>query len=237
MSISFGECEYTAGKSEVDYWDSLFQQAALEGISVFVSSGDAGAAGCDTNFASPAPSPNQHPNSPNYICSSSYATCVGGTEFNDANNPSLYWNSYSGSIVGSAIGYIPEGGWNEPTSGSQTQVATSGGGVSTVIVPTPSWQTGTGVPAARSGRYTPDISFSASCHDGYYGCFAAAGNGCTPNFEYFCGTSAAAPDMAGVTALLDQKLGTGQGNLNPRLYQMAMNVPQRFMMSPLHPAA
>ena len=227
MSISFGECEYTAGASEVDYWDSLFQQAAGEGISVFVSSGDAGAAGCDTNFASPAPSPNQYANSPNYICSSSYATCVGGTEFNDANNPSLYWNSYSGSVVGSATGYIPEGGWNEPTSGSQTQVAASGGGVSTVIA-TPSWQTGTGVPGARSGRYTPDISFSASCHDGYYGCFAAAGNGCTPNFEYFCGTSAAAPDMAGVTALLDQKLGKGQGNLNPRLYQMAMNVPAAF---------
>ena len=96
------------------------------------------------------------------------------------------------------------------------------------MIATPSWQTGTGVPGARAGRYTPDISFSASCHDGYYGCFAADSNGCTPNFEYFCGTSAAAPDMAGVTALLDQKLGKGQGNLNPRLYQMAMNVPAAF---------
>ena len=45
MSISFGLCEYTAGANGVDYWDSLFQQAATEGISVFVSSGDAGAAG------------------------------------------------------------------------------------------------------------------------------------------------------------------------------------------------
>ena len=34
--------------------------------------------------------------------------------------------------------------------------------------------------------------------------------------------------MAGVTALLDQKLGTGQGNMNPRLYQLATNVPAVF---------
>ena len=227
MSISFGLCEYDAGASGVNYWDSLFVQAALEGISVFVSSGDAGASGCDTNFASPPPFIIA-PDSPNYICSSGSATCVGGTEFNDTSTPSLYWNLSNGSNLGSAIGYIPEGGWNEPLNSSgQTQVASSGGGVSTVIA-TPSWQMGTGVPAARSGRYTPDISFSASCHDGYYACFAAAGNDCSPTFEYFCGTSAAAPDMAGVTALLDQKLGTGQGNINPRLYQLAANVPAVF---------
>jgi subtilase family serine protease len=125
------------------------------------------------------------------------------------------------------LSYIPEGGWNEPLKGSTPQVAASGGGVSSII-PTPSWQIGTGVPAARSGRYTPDIAFSASCHDGYFACFAAAGNGCviqngSYRFEYFCGTSAAAPDMAGITALLDQQMGSAQGNLNPQLYGMAAN--------------
>jgi len=30
------------------------------------------------------------------------------------------------------------------------------------------WQTGAGVPSARTGRYTPDVSFSASSHDGYF---------------------------------------------------------------------
>ena len=94
MSISFGLCEYDAGASGVTYWDSLFGQAAGEGISVFVSSGDAGASGCDTNFGSPPPFIIA-PDSPNYICSSSSATCVGGTEFNDTSNPSLYWNSSS----------------------------------------------------------------------------------------------------------------------------------------------
>jgi hypothetical protein len=89
------------------------------------------------------------------------------------------------------------------------------------------------VPAARSGRYTPDVSFSASGHDGYFGCFAAGGNSCVSSggsytFEYFYGTSAAAPGMAGVAALLDQKLGAAQGNLNPEIYQLAAGVAAVF---------
>jgi subtilase family serine protease len=230
MTISFGECESEAGSAGAPFWDPLFKQAAAEGISVFVSSGDSGASGCDAAFTTPPATPAA--NSPNSICSSSYATCVGGTEFNDASNPSTYWSSTDGTGLLSALGYIPEGGWNEPGSGSSTQVASSGGGVSTYIA-TPSWQTGTGVPSARTGRYTPDVSFSASCHDGYFACLAAYGTSASNNagcvagsngaysFVAFCGTSAAAPGMAGVAALLDQKLSGAQGNLNPQLYQEA----------------
>jgi hypothetical protein len=232
MTISYGACESAAGPSAVDYWDSLFQQAAAEGISVFVSSGDSGASGCDASFATPPSSPAG--NSPNYICSSSYATCVGGTEFNDASNPSLYWSTSNDTFLGSAISYIPEGGWNEPLDSSSTaQAAASGGGVSTVIA-TPSWQAGTGVPTARAGRYTPDVSFSSSCHDGYFACFAAGGGSCVTNsqgyysFFGYCGTSAAAPSMAGVAALLDEKLGIAQGSLNPEIYQMAVTAPAAF---------
>jgi hypothetical protein len=232
ITISFGACESAAGASGVSYWDTLFQQAAAEGISVFVSSGDSGASGCDSNFSTPPAAPKA--NSPNYICSSTYATCVGGTEFNDANNPSLYWRSSNGSNLSSALSYIPEGGWNEPLNASSApETASSGGGVSTIVA-TPSWQTGTGVPAARAGRYTPDISFTASCHDGYFGCFAAGGAGCTTvsgggfSFEYFCGTSASTPSMAGVAALLDQKFGRGLGNLNSAIYQLAASAPTAF---------
>ena len=232
MNVSFGRCESAAGPSGVAFWDALFQQAAGEGISVFVASGDAGASGCDSYFSTPPASP--APNSPNYICSTSYATCVGGTEFNDTSKPSQYWSSSNGNGLSSALSYIPEGAWNEPLdSGSNLQAAASGGGVSTVIA-TPGWQAGTGVPAARSGRYTPDIAFSASAHDGYFACFAAAGASCVADengnysFEYFFGTSAAAPDMAGITALLDQHEGEAAGNLTPRLYQMAASTPAAF---------
>jgi hypothetical protein len=231
MTISFGACELAGGPSGVTFWDALFQQAAAEGISVFVSSGDSGASGCDSAFDTPPTGP--YPNSPNYICSSSYATCVGGTEFNDSTNPTTYWNSSNGTNLASARGYIPEGAWNEPLNSDSTPVvAASGGGVSSYIT-TPSWQTGTGVPSTRSGRYTPDISFSASSHDGYFACFAAASGSCvsgaggTP-FSIFSGTSAAAPGMAGVAALIDQESGSPQGNLNPSLYSMAAGTPAAF---------
>jgi len=108
---------------------------------------------------------------------------VGGTEFNDAANPSLYWNSSSSSNLASALSYIPEGAWNEPLdSSSKPVVAATGGGVSAYVA-TPSWQVGSGVPVARSGRYTPDVSFSAASHDGYFGCLAAGGGSCITNSQ------------------------------------------------------
>ncbi len=156
MNISFGACESAAGPSGVNFWDSLFQQAAAEGISSFVSSGDSGASGCDAAFTAPPASP--QPNSPNYICSSSYATCVGGTEFNDTSDPTLTGQG-SGGLGTSAIGYIPEGGWNESWNGTTDTVAASGGGVSSVIA-TPTWQQGVpGVPTANAGGIRPMLPF------------------------------------------------------------------------------
>ena len=181
LSISFGGCEADAGSGGVDFWDSLFSQAAGEGISVFVASGDAGAAGCDTYFEAP---PATQVASPNFICSSTFATCVGGTEFADSS--AQYWNATSDANLGSATSYIPEGAWNEPLSSSgMIEAAATGGGVSTVIG-TPPWQTGLGVPVPSTGRYTPDIAFTSAGHDGYFACFAAAGASCvgSPNFTF-----------------------------------------------------
>jgi pseudomonalisin len=222
MNISFGACEAQAGSPGVQFWDNLFQQAAGEGISVFVVSGDGGVAGCDTYFATP---PATQIASPNYICSSSYDTCVGGTEFADAANLSLYWRATDTTGLESALSYIPEGAWNEPTTSTgQFQAAATGGGVSSIIA-TPSWQTGLGVPSPGVGRYTPDVAFSSSGHDGYFACFAAGGSSCVGttsfSFEFFYGTSAAGPDMAGIAALLNQSQGKAQGNLNPTLYKLA----------------
>jgi subtilase family serine protease len=232
MNISFSACESESGKSGVDFWDSLFQQAAGEGISVFVSSGDSGASGCEQSFNTPQTTPSAI--SPNYICSSTYATCVGGTEFNDSSDPSKYWSTSNGTNLASAQQYIPEGGWNEPLNAQgQSQVAGSGGGVSAFIA-TPDWQAGPGVPSARAGRYTPDLSFSASCHDAYFGCLAAAGATCTPDsqgaisFLGMCGTSASAPSMAGVAALIDEETNHPQGNMNPEIYAMLQNQPSSF---------
>ncbi len=226
MNISFGLCEADVALSDVQFWDTLFSQAVGEGISVFVSAGDSGAAGCDRSFEPP---PTHQSLSTNYICASSYSTCVGGTEFNDV-PAATYWNQnpVQAPPYESALGPIPEGAWNEPfnLNGNGTTWVAAGGGGFSVFIPTPTWQTGTGVPGTQ-GRYTPDIAFSSSGHDGYLGCLAAGGGDCVVqgggfSFEYFFGTSAAAPDMAGITALLNQKIGSSQGELNQRLYQLAV---------------
>ncbi len=110
MTISFGSCEVYAGPSAVNAWDTLFAQAASEGISVFVSSGDSAAATCDTQFAAP---PVYQFLSINSICASSYATCVGGTELAEGSNAG-YWSPSNGTGLASALSYIPEAAWNEP---------------------------------------------------------------------------------------------------------------------------
>jgi len=111
------------------------------------------------------------------------------------------------------------------------QVAAGGGGVSAYIAK-PMWQSGLGVPA-DGFRDVPDVSFTAADHDGYLGCFAAGGGSCVSSttgteITVFSGTSAAAPGMAGIAALLNTKLGAAQGNLNPALYRLAASTPAAF---------
>ena len=224
ISISFGTCEADASADNAAYIDALFGQAAMEGISVFVSSGDGGVAGCASIDSTPQPNERV---STSLLCASGYATCVGGTQFSDSADPSAYWRLTNTTGYESAYGYIPEGSWNEPVDkNGAPQIAASGGGVS-VYIATPSWQTGPGVPG-KQGRYTPDVSFPAAISEGYFTCTAAHGGSCVVtqgSFKFLVagGTSASAPSMAGVATLLNQKTGAAQANLNPRLYALASN--------------
>lgn len=228
MSISFGDCEANAGQQGVSVWDTLFSAAAAEGISVMVSSGDSGAAGCDGDYST---LPVTQTASINYICSSSYVTCVGGTEFADTSSAGSYWSAQNGSGESSAVSYIPEGAWNEPTSTSGTKTtytASSTGGGASAYIAKPSWQTGTGVPADGM-RDVPDVALNSAVHDGYLACLAYAGGDCSKQqFEVFGGTSAAAPGMAGIVALMNTATGSSSGNLNPLLYRLASSAPSAF---------
>lgn len=225
LSISFGDCEANAGQQGVAVWDTLFSAAAAEGISVMVSSGDSGAAGCDGDFSN---LPALQKASINYICSSSYATCVGGTQFADTSSAGSYWSTQNGSGESSATGYIPEGAWNEPTTSTGMYQAASTGGGASAYIAKPSWQTGTGVPQDGK-RDVPDISLNSATHDGYLACLAYAGGDCSQGrFEVFGGTSAAAPGMAGIVALMNTATGTSAGNLNPILYRLAASSPSAF---------
>ncbi len=197
MSVSFGLCEAALGSSGNAFLNSLWQQAASQGITVFVSSGDSGAAGCDSSSSATA----SRGRGVNGLCSPPYSVCVGGTQFDDTANPSLYWSSENAAgTEASALSYIPENVWNES---GHSGLWAGGGGASTSYSK-PSWQTGTGVPT-DGRRDVPDISLTAAGHDGYL----VYMNG---NLIVVSGTSAASPALAGLMAL---GAGTRQGNANP----------------------
>ncbi len=206
MSTSFATCESQMGATELAFYNSLWMQAASEGISAFVAAGDSGAAGCSAGSASSGGG-----QAVNGMCSSPWATCVGGTEFNEGDN--TYWNPTDGPGNSSALGYIPEVVWNESGTNGGSQLWASGGGVSTVY-PQPPWQVG--VPGANSNgmRAVPDVALTAAEHDGYLACLNAS-------WYVFSGTSAASPTFAAILALVTERQnGIGQGSANPGLYAM-----------------
>jgi len=91
-----------------------------------------------------------------------------------------------------------------------------GGGVSDVFA-LPTWQADAHVPpsinpGARVGRGLPDVAANADPQTGYQ--VLVDGQGLTVG-----GTSAVAPLMAGLLALVNQQLGKPVGFLNPALYQ------------------
>jgi len=212
ITASFGLCEGNMSPSARAAWNALWMQAAAQMITVFVSSGDGGAAGCDDHKASSGTVAGV-----SGLCSTPYNVCVGGTQFMDTANPSSYWSAGAYPFP-SAKSYIPEQAWNE--SGSVTGGAglwSTGGGPSKVYSK-PVWQVGLGVPP-DGVRDTPDVSLSAAAHDGYV------------VFQEYdpakgliwvdSGTSAAAPSFAGIMALVLQKTGSRQGNANPTFYRLA----------------
>jgi hypothetical protein len=228
MSVSFGACERDlTSSSGNEFWQSLWAQAAAQGISVFVSAGDQGAAGCAPN--APSPTAAQPPAGVNGLASTPFNTAVGGTEFNENVNSSVsaatFWSPTNGPNGASALGYIPERVWNDsctPTTPNSLCsghndffFASGGGGISTFNF-VPSWQT---LPiAGLSGagfttRVLPDVSLNAALHDPYVICFSTPGtpdcqsSGGIVTFNNLAGgTSVSAPAFAGIMAMINQKV-------------------------------
>jgi len=206
LTVSFGACEQDLGSAGVAFYRNLWAQAAAQGITVVVASGDSGAAGCARAgvFSGPAPGVNALASTPSNVA-------VGGTQFTDGS--SAYWRWWPHLDLSSARSYIPEAAWNE--SGNLMVglgIAATGGGPSTVH-PKPAWQAAPGVPGDGK-RDLPDLSLAASQANGYL-----VQTGGLPNVVG--GTSCGAPAFAGIMALLVQQTGQRQGNPNPRLYQLA----------------
>jgi hypothetical protein len=197
FSLSFGDCEQDmggTGSGTNEWFNSLWLQAAGQGIAVMVSAGDSGSAGCDY------PSTNSGRNVPDAsgglavsgYASTPYNIAVGGT---DLAGLSTSFSTYASTSQGSsatfyrtALKYIPESTWNDSTTVNTTISANvpststnncagganivAGSGGASVVYPKPSWQAGTGVPSDGK-RDLPDVAFMS-------------GNGCEPATWLVC---------------------------------------------------
>ena len=115
VSISYGESESENGATANAAYSSAYQTAAAEGVSVFVSSGDEGAASSDANATYAT-----HGITVSGFASTPYNVAVGGTDFGDTvtGTTANYWNQGNTGVFGSAKGYIPEIPWNDSCASS-----------------------------------------------------------------------------------------------------------------------
>jgi Pro-kumamolisin, activation domain len=249
VSESYGACESGLGSAGNAFYNSLWQQAAAQGITVVVSSEDNGSAGCDDFNTQSAANGGLAVNG---LASTNYNVAVGGTDFDQVNRWTTYWNASNNSSTGaSAKSYIPEIPWSDtcaqfgvsvcanpdPTQVKYENIVASSGGAS-ANYPKPTWQLGvTGVPNDNH-RDLPDVSLFASSgfnESGYIICQQDQTYNLPCNLGlnsadlYFLvvgGTSASAPAFAGVMALVDQYVANHggiarQGNADYVLYALA----------------
>jgi subtilase family serine protease len=110
VSMSYGESESLNGAAQNAAYNTTYQQGAAEGVSIFVSSGDEGAASSNANGAD-----STRGITVSGFASTPYNISVGGTDFGDsyAGTESSYWNGTNNANYGSAKSYIPEIPWND----------------------------------------------------------------------------------------------------------------------------
>lgn len=168
LSTSYGICEQNIGSAGNQFWAGVWEQAAAQGQTSFVSAGDGGSAGCD-DFDEDQPA--QFGLAVNGFGSTPWNVSVGGTDFyytsyngntsTQAAELATYWNSTPTNLPAtSLLKTIPEQPWNRPfglnlsTGGvynaSPPSIVAGSGGASSCV---------TGV-AASNGTYS-------SCTAGY----------------------------------------------------------------------
>jgi subtilase family serine protease len=191
ISISFTICG--AQNKFYKQLGNLFAQGAALGQSIFVASGDEGAAGVVLSKTQRACVPATKPTI-NEAAAAPQVTAIGGTQF----TPNFDGN-------GDDVGSVAESAWND-------SIGATGGGRSKVFKK-PTFQAGL-FPKDKK-RDIPDISLGASpASPGFF-----FGDPST-EISRIGGTSIGAPYWAGISQLIAQSTGHRVGNINARLYQL-----------------
>lgn len=125
LSDAFGTCEPEMGATTSIFYNNLWQQAAAEGITVSITIGDQGSAGCENpNYGLTTAQPATTGLAVNGLASTPFNVAVGGTDFDQYTNPLQYWNtSNDPTTQASVIGYIPETTWNDSCTNAIWAVA------------------------------------------------------------------------------------------------------------------
>jgi hypothetical protein len=190
--------------SVVQAMDAAFQDAALQGVTVCIASGDAGTWGQVSDGYAHA----------YYPASDPWILSVGGTTVGQY------------QLTGPSTRAWVEFLWNDTFFGGTT--GATGGGVSDFF-PVPSYQNNAGVPNSinktinsvapfnSTGRGYPDVAANASPNSGYP-MFVGGG------YDDANGTSASAPLWAALIAILNSNLGFNVGFLNTSLYSLGSSV-------------
>jgi subtilase family serine protease len=218
ITNSYGSVEYGSSSSSLNTWNNLLAQAALQGVSVNFSTGDAG----DNSHASPYVKTVSVPSdSPN-------ATAVGGV--------SVFLNSNLGIKFqagwGTDLTRIAEPNGTAPDAPPICAVSLlplpnkcfdygAGGGMSTFFAK-PTWQSA----LPGTGRQQPDISLVADPYTGVT-IISSYPAGTSYSVSVIGGTSASCPMFSGVWAIVDQavqaKAGKSAGLAAPLMYSLPAN--------------
>jgi subtilase family serine protease len=120
MSESYGACEGELGSANNQFYYQMWQQAVMQGISVFIASGDQGSAACDNGTNNQAAISAQSGLQVSGFASTPFNVAVGGTDFNDINSSGTvltqFWGPNNPTTQTSALSYIPEVVWNNSCS-------------------------------------------------------------------------------------------------------------------------
>jgi subtilase family serine protease len=186
MSLSFGGCETAQGPGGNAFINALWQQADMEGVSVFVSSGDGAAAGCD-NFDTQAYAIGGI--AVNGLASTPYNFATGGTDYADFAEGTVnqYWSASNSPTGESAKSYVPEMTWDDscaskvlyellgfsdPVSSCNSSIGMNfldivgGSGGPSFVYSKPAWQGPVYGMPSDGKRDLPDVSLFAS--NGFY---------------------------------------------------------------------
>ncbi len=188
ISESYGSCEPSLGSAGNLFYNALWEQAAAQGITVVVSTGDNGSAGCDPDPSGVSPNAAVDGLAVSGIASTPFNVAVGGTDFDATAEPTTtsnqFWSLTNLPNFASALKYIPETTWDDsacainfPTACNSVDpqgfdlAAGSGGPSNCAIFSGNSCNKGYPIPAYQAGFHTtqfptvrtiPDVSLFAS---------------------------------------------------------------------------